>query len=329
MNILITGGTGFVGLNIAEKLLKSGNNVILYAQSSFIENAKRDFKNYKGTCYYVNGNVLDSDLIQLTIKKYTVSTIIHAAVITPSLDREKRDTKTIMNVNCIGTIEALEAAEKNNVSKFIYLSSVAVYGEAAFENKILREDTSIPKPRDLYEISKFSAESIVNRYKELHAMDVIIARIGDVFGPWEYRTGVRDTLSAPFQALSLALQGKNVKLPRIDYKSWVYSRDIAVCVEKLLKTPFLKHHMYHLNSRHFWSMKDWCDLLSERYPKFKYEIVGTDDGNIVFQSEKEKASLDISRLIADTNYVPEFDLKRSFEDYVLWAEENHNLLIDH
>ncbi|MFB4168270.1 NAD-dependent epimerase/dehydratase family protein [Virgibacillus sp. JSM 102003] len=327
MRVLLTGGTGFIGLNIAEKMLESGNDVILYGLKPLVENTKKKFQNYEGNYYFVRGDVLNQDLIDLTIKKFRVSVIIHGAAITPSIDREKMDAKNIMNVNCMGTIEVLEAARKNNVSKFVYLSSVAVYGNEAFESKLLKEDISVSKPHTLYEISKFSAESVVTRYKEVHGMDIIITRIGDAYGPWEHHTGVRDLLSPPFQATRFALEGKKALLPRKGYKSWVYSKDIAISVEKLLEAPYLKYNLYNISSGHFWSMEDWCQLLSKRYTDFEYQIVEEPNKeNIIFHGTRDNAPLDINRLIGDTNYVPSYDIGKSFEDYVLWVEENINLL---
>ena len=54
----------------------------------------------------------------------------------------------------MGTVEALEAAKRNNISKFIYLSSASVYGIAAYANQLLNEETTSPQPKTLYEVTK-------------------------------------------------------------------------------------------------------------------------------------------------------------------------------
>src|SRR5690625_4804142 len=144
-------------------MLELGNDVVLYAQSPLIQNAKNSFKKYNGNYYYIKGDILDRNLVNKIIRKYDVSVIIHAAAITPDIKREVKSAKKIMNVNLMGTIELLEAAKENNISKFVYLSSVAIYGKEAFESDLLKEERSIPKPHNLYEISKYSAESVVRR----------------------------------------------------------------------------------------------------------------------------------------------------------------------
>lgn len=61
---------------------------------------------------------------------------------------------------------------------------------------------------------KYTTELLCKRYAELHKVDVVALRLGDVYGAWEYRSGVRDTMSAPCQAAFHALRGETVKLKK-------------------------------------------------------------------------------------------------------------------
>ncbi|MDQ0221397.1 NAD(P)-dependent oxidoreductase [Peribacillus cavernae] len=321
MKVLLTGGTGFVGINIAEKLLDEGIDVVIYGLHSLPEEVERAFQKSRGTHVFVQGDILDQNLLDSTIKKYNLTAVIHGAAITPDVEREIKDGRTIVNVNCMGTVEVLEAARKNNIEKFIHLSTQAVYGRTALENDILIEDSSNLKPEELYDITKFAAERIAIRYKQLLDMNIVVARMGDIFGPWEYYSGVRDVMSAPFQVSQLAISAKKALLPRSGYKRWVYSRDIATSLFALLKSDSLKHDVYNVSSRHYWSVEEWCKLLEEKYPSFSYEIVkNPEEANVTFRPDF--APLQIDRLVEDTQYVPPFDLKKSFEDYNEWLEKN-------
>lgn len=108
----------------------------------------------------------------------------------------------------------LQAAVECGVSRFVYVSSIALYGNTAHCAEKLTEDMTNLMPQTLYEISKFASEKIALRYKALYGLDLTSVRLGDVFGPWERPTGVRNLMSAPYQTLKMAIQGQTAVLPR-------------------------------------------------------------------------------------------------------------------
>src|SRR4051794_11434063 len=132
MTVLITGGSGFVGINITERLLDENLNVVNYATFPVPEEAMDSLGGRLGNYTFVEGDVLDSASLDSVIKQYQIKKIIHAAVITPDEEREKLYSRNILNVNYMGTVEVLEAAKRHGVEKLIYLSSVSVYGDTAF-----------------------------------------------------------------------------------------------------------------------------------------------------------------------------------------------------
>ncbi|WP_424768211.1 NAD-dependent epimerase/dehydratase family protein [Paenibacillus sp. sgz302251] len=325
MSVLLTGGTGFVGINIAEKLMNEKLEVVVYALNPLLREAERVFADYKNKFHFIQGDILDSDLLEETIEKYNVTSIIHAAAVTPDASRETKNGEAIIKINVMGTITVLELARKYKIEKMIYLSSVSAYGNAAYEGDILIEDSSASKPNTLYEISKFTAERIAIRYRQLFGMNIAATRIGEVFGAWEYDTGMRDTLSAPYQAVKLAVSGGKALLPREGKKTWVYAKDIADAIYALLETGTFKHDMYHVSSTFTWSLKEWCELLAARYPGFTYEILREDqeeiEANINFYHHIDQSPLQINRLVEETSFSPSYDLKRSFEDYMEWVDK--------
>jgi len=321
MKVLLTGGTGFVGMNIAEKLADEGIEVVAYALAPFPKMREASFRNRKGEVHVVLGDILDTESLVRAMCAYGVDAVVHAAAMTPNAGRERRQTESIVDVNVMGTIAALEAAKACNVDKFIYLSSVEAYGKTAYEADELFEDSSVPKPNSLYQISKFAAERIALRYKQLFGCSVAAARIGEVFGAWEHDTGVRDTLSAPFQATQLALLGMKAWLPGSGRKTWVYGKDVAGGIYALLTADALRYDVYNVGSDFVWSIEEWCELLSGRYRDFSYELAAeAGKANVDFHTERGHAPLRIDRLEADTGFVPRFDLAKAFADYTEWLD---------
>jgi nucleoside-diphosphate-sugar epimerase len=321
MTVLITGGSGFVGINIMERLLNQNIDVVNYATLPVPKEAEGSLVRQEGSYVYVEGDILDVKLLDSTIVKYDIKSIIHAAVITPDIERERNFSKTITNINFNGTVEVLEAARRHGIEKFIYISSCTVYGETGFKDEILEESKSIPLPRTLYEITKYASERTALRYKTLFGMPVTVVRLGYVFGPWEYYTGIRQTLSVPFQVTRSALLNQEALLPRPGLRDWVYSKDVANSILKILQVKELKYDVYNIGSGQTWSVADWCKLLGKEYPAFKYRLIESlEDANIEFFDPEDIKELSVERLRSDLGYNPKYGLEESFRDYMDWIK---------
>lgn len=319
MSVLVTGGTGFIGMNLAEDLGDKGYEVALLARKPPVQQIEQALKDKKERIHFVKGDVTDAEGLDKILNEYNVDTIIHAAVITPDAERERNESKLIAQVNYMGAIEMLEAAKRNKVDKFIHLSSGAVYGHASFDDEWLDEEHTYPRPDALYGINKFASEMAAVRYRQIFDMNIVVARVGGVFGPWERYTGVRDTLSGPFFATRFAVLGEEAVLPRPGVKDWVYSRDIAKSLEAMIATDTFSYDVYNLSSGYVWTVQDWCEQLKSVFPKFEYRIADDpSQANIDFFDDRDRNPLSIKRLIDDVGYTPQYDLTASLEDYMEW-----------
>lgn len=319
MTVLITGGSGFVGINIIEKLLDDNINVLNYATHPVPEEAVNSLESRNGNYVYIHGDVLDHERLDFVIKQNEIKAIIHAAAITPDFKREQLYSKTITNVNYMGTVEVLEAARRNGVEKFVYLSSVSVYGDTAFEDDLLTESETVPLPRTLYEISKYAAERTVLRYKALFGLHAFVVRLGQVFGPWEHYTGIRHTQSGPFQATRHAVLGQEARLPRPGLRDWVYSKDVAHSIHQILLKKELKYDLYNIGSGKSWTVEEWCQLLANEFPDFTYTMVEKEDeANVDFFVPQDAHPLSIERLQSDVGYHPKYGMEEAFHDYMHW-----------
>lgn len=321
MKFFLTGGTGFVGINLAHHLAGMGDDVVIYANQPLLRQAEKMFGNCSGKVSWVCGDVLDKAHMESELLASNADVFIHAAVITPGRERETKQFEQIFRVNTLGAINALEAAKDCGTARFIYVSSVAVYGSSSQEYDPVRETVPL-KPSNVYEISKFASEHIALRYRELYNMDVRAIRLGDVFGAWEFDTGVRDTMSAPCQTLKAALERRHAILPKEGMTGWVYVKDVAASIAALAKAApgQLNHVVYNSSSVYRWSIAQWCDMLAQRYQGFTYEIGNQLEANIKFHALKDNGMFDVSRLREDTGFIPQYDCREAFEDYTNWAD---------
>ena len=329
MNVLITGGTGFVGMNLAEELTDSGINVVLLARKPLLPAMVKSLEGRKGKYYFFKGDVLDGEGLDTVIKQYSIDSIVHAAVITPDEEREKEQSRLIAQVNYMGTIEVLEAAKRNKIKRLVYTSSGATYGDASFDSDWLDEEKNYPRPNSLYGINKIASEQAARRYRKIFGMDIIIGRVGGVFGAWERYSVVRDTLSGPFLAARAAVMGSHPAVLRPDSKDWVYSRDIAKSLAVMLSVEKYSHEVYNLSSGFIWSGKKWCDKLKEAFPDFDYTIVDdAEKADITDFGMLDRNPMSIEKLKNDLGYKPVYDLEKSFEDYMAWIKSNDNFWVN-
>src|SRR5262249_11947536 len=158
--------------------------------------------------------------------------------------RERADPETIVAVNVQGAVTVLMTAARLGVKRFVYPSSGAIYGAAARDVPLIDEDVLAPAPVNLYGLTKRAAETMLPLIAGAQGVRFAAARLGSVYGPWEYATGVRDTLSPMFQALECARIGHEAVLGPAWRGDFVYSRDVADGLVRLADAERLSRVVY-------------------------------------------------------------------------------------
>ncbi|MDB5832571.1 MAG: putative NAD-dependent epimerase/dehydratase [Caballeronia sp.] len=323
MTVLITGGAGFVGLNIAEHLLGAGESVVLYGLEAPPAMALSVFDKLSSRLSVQVGDIRDGALLRETMRQHEVDAVVHGAAITASLAREATQASLIAAVNLGGTIELLEAALQQGVRRIVQLGTGSVFGASVKQGGLLDEETDVPQPDSLYGITKYAAERTAMRYRATRGLDVVVGRVGVAFGRWEYDTSVRDTLSIPLALAVLAESGGHAAFCDQIPNDWVYASDVADAVGRLLRTRSTLRPVYQIATGRRWSAPGWCERLRAAYPAFSYKIVkDVADANVGRQIPVPRPPFSIARLQADTDYKPRFDEARAFDNYLAWRRES-------
>ncbi|MDO8740503.1 MAG: SDR family NAD(P)-dependent oxidoreductase [Candidatus Woesearchaeota archaeon] len=237
MAIFITGGAGFIGSHLCERLLKEGKEVIavddfndFYDPEKKKKNIEDCAKNKKFKIY--KADIRDKEEIKKIFEKNKINVIVHLAAragVRPSME----NPLLYIDVNVNGTLAMLELAKKFNIKKFIFASSSSVYGS---NDKIpFSEDDPINNPLSPYAITKIAGEQLCRIYSKLHSINMVCLRFFTVYGP----RGRPDM--APYKFTNLIMQGKEIEV----YGNGSSKRDytfvsdiidgIATAVEKELK----------------------------------------------------------------------------------------------
>jgi UDP-glucose 4-epimerase len=314
---LVFGGAGFVGLNIAETLLAQGRRVVSFDRRAPLASAQRHFASLPGPFEFAVGDIRDPAAVEAAFA-CKPATVVYGAALTPGSAREAADPLAVVEVNLSGFVRVLECARKHGVARTLNLSSAGAYGAAAFRPGMLEEGDNVD-PRGLYSITKFASERAAARLAELWQTDFRSVRLSAVFGPWEHDSGVRDTLSPPYQVARMALGGKPIVLARPTTRDWVYGPDVGAAVAALLDAHKLNHDVYNVSPTASWTLLEWAQLFAEKDPGLVVRLAAAGETPTVDpHSASDRAVLSNTRLVADTGVKFEFGLRESFADLQAW-----------
>lgn len=268
--IAVTGGSGFIGLSLIEHLVRSGYTVLAHSMDALPALAMAEFAQLPGQLTAVQGDIRDPQFKQC-LGDHRVTHLFHGAAITAAQAREKVATREILDVNLMGTVNALDACVHAGVRRVVLASSSAVYGTAIFDGHDL-DETQPTSPANLYGIGKVAIEAIGRRYEELHGLRVAQARITAAYGPWERDTGLRDTLSPLWQIARCWAQGQPVRLAPQGQRDWVHSGQVARALAGMLLADALAHRIYNFSPGRVWHPSVFCEALQLLAPGFDWTL---------------------------------------------------------
>jgi len=324
LKILIFGGTGFVGINIAAVLLARGHHVTLFDRAALPHAATQAFAVYRDAV-----SVIECDItMPLAVEKLTekgFDAVILGAAITAGPAREAVDPQSILEVNLMAQLPILIAAQRSGVGRIINLSSGSAYGAAGFRHSLLDEETPC-EPVSLYAVTKYASERVAARLAALWQADFVSVRLSGVFGPWERDTGVRDTLSPQFQIIEALRQRKEAVLPRPGIRDWIYAPDVADAVAVLVEAPKLRHKLYNISTGREWTALRWGQHLADLHPGFVCRLARPGETPTVdLHTEADRAPLSISRMEDEFGWRARSDCMDSARHLNDWVRHGEGL----
>jgi UDP-glucose 4-epimerase len=317
LKILIFGGTGFVGLNIAAGLLSRGHGVTLFDRMGLSPVARQGFENHAGALRVIEGDVTDRRAVEHVIAG-DCDAIILGAAITAGPARDAADPESILHVNLLAQLPVLMAARRSGVGRIINLSSAAAYGAAVPRNAWLDEETPCD-PVSLYAITKYASEKVAARLAALWQFDIISVRLSGAFGPWERATGSRDTPSPQMQIVMALQEQREAVLSRPGRKDWIYAPDVADAVASLIEAAKPRHRLYNISTGREWSALQWGQYLATLHPGFVCRLATSGEAATVdLHSETDRAPLSILRMEQEFGWRARFDCADSAADLNNW-----------
>ena len=235
---LVTGGAGFIGSHIAKKLLLLNHKVIILDDLSggFIENVPEK-------TIFIEGSITDTVLVNDLFKKYNFDYVYHlAAYAAEGLSHFIR--KFNYQNNLIGSINLINASVNYNIKRFIFTSSIAVYGTQELPLK----ESQKPQPEDPYGIAKYAVEMDLQNAYEMFGLEYTIFRPHNVYGPGQnigdkYRNVVGIFMNQLLKGEAMTIFGDGEQT-----RAFTYIEDIAPYIAESYAFAKAKNQIFNIGS---------------------------------------------------------------------------------
>ncbi len=305
MLVLVTGGAGFIGSNIADHLISEGHKVRIL--DDFSTGSMDNIKHLEGKIELVKGSISDKKTVEEAADG--VEYILHEAAQTSVVDSIRNPAKT-WDTNIKGTKLLLNAAVKNDVKKIILASSANIYGTSPKLPK--REDMHV-KPNSPYGNSKLMNEVMAKKYHDDHGLEAVCLRYFNVYGPRQNpESGYSGVIS---KFIGWMADGKS---PLIygdgkQTRDFIYVEDVVHANMLAMKNRKIKCDIFNIATGKETSLNEIVETLNG--------ILGT---NLKANYDEERMG-DIRRSVADISkarkilgFKPKYSLKAGLKKTIEW-----------
>jgi UDP-glucose 4-epimerase len=249
---LVTGGAGFMGSHVTEHLLRLGHNVVVLDDLS---GGFRD--NVSANAIFVQGSVLDHDLINRLFDRYSFHYVYHlAAYAAEGLSHFIK--RFNYSNNLIGSVNLINAAVNHNVKCIVFTSSIAVYGAG---QSPMSEDM-IPIPEDSYGISKLAVEQELRVSHEMFGLDYVIFRPHNVYGERQnigdrYRNVVGIFMNQLLRGEPMTVFGNGLQ-----QRAFTHIDDVAPIIAESVDFPAARNHVFNVGADEPYTVNDLAVVVS-------------------------------------------------------------------
>ncbi len=254
MNILVTGGAGFIGSHLSERLISLDHNVIII--DNFVNGNKKNLKNILNNKRFKLSicDIRDKNTIEKEFENIDV--VFHLAAladIVPSIENPDEYYST----NVTGTFNVLDLSKKYNVNKIIYAASSSCYG---ITKEIPTSENALIQPQYPYALTKYLGEELIKHWGIVYGLDYVSLRFFNVFGPRSRTSGSYGAVFGVFLAQKLAEEPFTIVGDGNQKRDFTYIDDI---VDSLLASmnENIKNEIFNIGSGNCYSINYLTDLI--------------------------------------------------------------------
>lgn len=311
--ILVTGGCGFIGSNIVQRLITEGYQVkIIDDLSAGSREYIKECLEKKEICHFVKGTITDKKFVEEETKNIDI--IIHEAA-NPNVRTSVENLFSDFKINVQGTLNILQAMVKNDIPKIIFASSAGtVYGET----EVIPTPENHPlAPISHYGASKAASEQYLSSFSSLYNIEVISLRLGNIFGPPSNHGVMYDffcKLKKNPEKLEILGDGKQVK-------SYLYIDDCVEAHIQAMKLSFDGCQAFNITTSEGMTVNEIANNVVEAMglTNVEYTYTGGERG---WAGDVKRAISDVTKAEKELQWKQKITIKEGIRKYISWLE-NH------
>jgi len=317
--VLVTGGAGFIGSHIVERLLKEGATVTVL--DNFRTGLRENLEKVKNDITLIEGSILEPKHLAKAAKGQDL--ISHQAAqleITRAIDDPVEDLIT----NTAGTLNVMKAAVEQGVPKVVMASSAGVYGQAVETPQ--NEDTHPTNPNWAYGVSKLATEKYAKIFEETHGLKVTALRYGIVYGPREWYGRVLTIfIKRALEGQPLVIFGDGKQL-----RDFVNVRDVVEMNMRCLAQAAADNQVFNVATAHGTDINTLAELAKKVSGK-DIEIIHEDveEGKASKYYDRIRLPQELKTLVQSykkanklLGWEPTIDLEKGMLEEYQWLEQN-------
>ncbi|WP_430509588.1 dTDP-glucose 4,6-dehydratase [Gottfriedia solisilvae] len=311
MNILITGGAGFIGLNFVNFILKNTDyeitiiDALTYA--SHPEEINKLGKNPR--VRFIQANIINMEEIKLALDR-VYEVLVHFAA-ESHVDRSIKDGEIFIQTNIIGTFNMIQVVMNGFAKKMIHVSTDEVYGTLEKNDTPFTEHSPI-SPNNPYSASKASSDLIVRSYFQTFGLPLITTRCSNNFGPFQNKEKYIPTI------IYHALQEKKIPVygDGLQIRDWLFVEDHCRAIANIIKNG---------KSGEVYNIGGGNEKTNIELVKQVLAIMGKPESLIDYVTDRvghdRRYAIDSSKLQSELGWIQQHTFQESLEETVKWYIE--------
>ena len=328
MELLVTGGTGFVMSHVMRQWVQRGADYRVTSVDLFpADAALQDFlAPYADQVQLIEGSVTEQSLWENELRDLAPDYFIHGAAMTPNRNgSEKSQARTVVEVNVQGVLNALEWARScKTLRRMVHVSTGSIYGDTGPDAPLPEDGFEMRSPDSLYPITKRAGELLALRYREMFDLPLVVSRLSSVYGPMDRWTPGRDFQCAPNLIVQHALQGKPIRVSGAEgVGDWLHVADVASGMLALIDANRLEPAVFNIAYGEAVSIRELIEIVAATVDGIDWQETLLEQADIVGSPDKRHGAwgaYDNSRLRA-LGWLPT-PLDRALTSYVDWVRES-------
>jgi len=315
MNILITGGAGFIGSNFIHFVLQKRPevrvvNVDKLTYAGNLENLEgiQNHPNYS----FEKTDICDHQAIERVVEEHAIEAIVNFAA-ESHVDRSIMGSAEFIRTNVSGTQVLLDVARKSGITRFLQISTDEVYGSLG-ESGLFTEQTPL-HPNSPYSASKAAADLLALAYHHTFSLPVVITRCSNNYGPYQFPEKLIPLMIANAlndKSLPVYGDGKNVR-------DWLHVQDHCSAIDSVLREGEIGQ-VYNVGGNNEWANIDIVKLV--------LKLLGKPESLITFVQDRpghdRRYAIDSSKIRRELKWEPEYTFERGIRETVEWYREHRS-----